>query len=136
MKIIRYSLPFLLFLFILSCASGDAERRGEGLSKAGHPSKRVLKKRKIEKIKKETVEYDIYRGDEDIVIYGTSEKKEKEEKVFTLFGTVKASTGSGAETGYSVYSEVPYITISRYSYIWDFREKGEGGKGIYTFWYR
>lgn len=65
-------------------------------------SKRALKKRKIEKIKKETVEYDIYKGDEDIVIYGASKKKVKEEKVFTLFGTVTASTDSGAETGYSV----------------------------------
>ncbi|HBA26798.1 MAG TPA: hypothetical protein DCY98_05325, partial [Nitrospinae bacterium] len=87
MTIFRYFLPFLLFLFILSCASDNAERRGEGLSKAGHPSKRVLKKRKIEKIKKETVEYDIYRGDEDIVIYGASNKAGSEKKVFTLFGT-------------------------------------------------
>ena len=134
MKIIRYSLPFLLFLFILSCASGDAERRGEGLSKAGHPSKRVLKKRKIEKIKKETVEYDIYRGDEDIVIYGTSEKKEKEEKVFTLFGTVKASTGSGAETGYSVYSadingdKIKDIIIGSPNTKAGDKDKNKGGK--------
>jgi hypothetical protein len=105
MTIFRYSLPFLLFLFILGCASGDAERRGEGLSKAGHASKRAIKKRKFEKLKKETVEYDIYKGDEDIVIYRASKKKGKEEKVFTLFGPVKASTGrSGAETGYSISS--------------------------------
>ena len=134
MKIIRYSLPFLLFLFILSCASGDTERRGEGLSKAGHPSKRVLKKRKIEKIKKETVEYDIYRGDEDIVIYGTSEKKAKEEKVFTLFGTVKASTGSGAETGYSVYSadingdKIKDIIIGSPNTKAGDKDKNKGGK--------
>ena len=135
MTILRYFLPFLLFLFIINCASDNKERRGESLSKeAKVHSKRALKKRKIEKIKKETIEYDIYKGDEDIVIYGASKKKGKEEKVFTLFGTVKASTGSGAETGYSVSSGdingdgTPDIIIGSPNTRAGDEDKNKGGK--------
>mgnify|MGYP001559265909 CR=1 FL=1 len=135
MTILRYFLPFLLFLFIINCASDNKERRGESLSKeAKVHSKRALKKRKIEKIKKETIEYDIYKGDEDIVIYGASKKKGKEEKVFTLFGTLKASTGSGAETGYSVSSGdingdgTPDIIIGSPNTRAGDEDKNKGGK--------
>ncbi len=80
------------------------------------------------------MEYDIYRGDEDVVIYGASEKKGKEEKVFTLFGTVKASTGSGAETGYSVYSadingdKIKDIIIGSPNTKAGDKDKNKGGK--------
>ena len=124
----------LSLLLIVSCASGDAEKRGEGLSKAGDGSKRAIKKRKIEKIKKEMLEYDIYKGDEDIVIYGASKKKGKEEKIFTLFGTVTASTDSGAETGYSVSSGdingdgTPDIIIGSPNTRAGDKDKNKGGK--------
>ena len=124
----------LSLLLIVSCASGDAEKRGEGLSKEGDASKRVIKKRKIEKVKKEMLEYDIYKGDEDIVIYGASKKKGKEEKIFTLFGTVTASTDSGAETGYSVSSGdingdgTPDIIIGSPNTRAGDKDKNKGGK--------
>ena len=124
----------LSLLLIVSCASGDAEKRGEGLSKEGHASKRVIKKRKIEKVKKEMLEYDIYKGDENIVIYGASKKKGKERKVFTLFGTVTASTDSGAETGYSVSSGdingdgTPDIIIGSPNTRAGDKDKNKGGK--------
>lgn len=108
-KIIKLSVLLLSIFLIISCTYADKERRtaadAEGLSKEAVPtSKRTLKKRKAEKVKKETQVYDIHKEEEDVIIFGVSEKRGKEEKVFTLFGSFTITPDSGAETGYSVYS--------------------------------
>ncbi|MEK6591384.1 MAG: FG-GAP repeat protein, partial [Nitrospinota bacterium] len=67
-------------------------------------SKRILKKTNSEKVKKESLEFDIYKDEEDVIIYGVSNKEGRDKTIFTLFGSYTVSSDFGAENGYSVSS--------------------------------